>query len=894
MSKWQALLGLKDRKHRRSVSLRQRIFVGRLTLLWERAWPVLLATLAPALIFITLTLCGFWLIVPAMVHWASIVALVIGTASANLWSRERVGQLWPPRSTVLARMERDSGIKHDALQILTDRPFDFSQNTHHKNKAASTASGQSQNTLWQAHFADMAGAGEQAKVELTSDVADAIDPFGLRFGTISLLAFGFVVANNDVAERLASAFLPTNPSLRAAGVADVWLEPPTYTGRPPLYLLNVTEEVDGLRGTQTIPSGTRLVSRFHTRPTLRLTYRTADGDTFIAENNTDDPNEYTLVLSEPGVVTLRSAGVKGEWPIDVTPDAPPGIKRLTQPALSTETGFTFSAYFEDDYGIATGNLHLKLDPKQTRPVDAPTPGAVAQSETRIITLDGAAGPSGQRLFSLDLSEDPWAGLKVIGHLQITDGAGQIATSIPFVFTLPKRRFVNPLARSVIEQRQRLALQPKEWRKAEMAFSGLTLAPQFFFEDASDYLLLRNALWTLRGRGQSLASAEVAHDVVSALWPLALQLEDKRFEDARARLEAARDALRAALSEGASSKEIERLTEALRRAMQQYLAAAAQSPTRDQQPANGQEQNLDLEDLNSLVDSIKDLAANGAQSAAERALSELESILENLNFAGASGAQGTSGQGTGGQQSAQQGGQPSGRSSQSGQAGGAGAPASGSPAEAADLIRRQRELSDRTYTLSENPYEDGSSGVGRTASETIKSLTDEQSALNTALQDVLSALGQNSENVGSGGENGQSTDSTITKNLESASRALRDAQREMQSAENSLKAGALEAARTAMDSAVTSLREGAGQLSDAAQAALEAQAGNQNSENGDGTRRDPLGRAVGGAIAGDGVDVPGIGDAERARIILEELWRRLSTGERTEEEIEYLERLLERF
>jgi succinate dehydrogenase/fumarate reductase flavoprotein subunit len=111
---------------------------------------------------------------------------------------------------------------------------------------------------------------------------------------------------------------------------------------------------------------------------------------------------------------------------------------------------------------------------------------------------------------------------------------------------------------------------------------------------------------------------------------------------------------------------------------------------------------------------------------------------------------------------------------------------------------------------------------------------------------------------------------------------------MRRAEGALTGEDFEGARDAMEEAIANLRDGAEALAKAERAKAQAAQG-----RGGQPMRDPLGRPV-GETSGQDVDVPEKSEAQRARELLEELRRRLSDGERNEEEIDYLERLLERF
>jgi hypothetical protein len=109
---------------------------------------------------------------------------------------------------------------------------------------------------------------------------------------------------------------------------------------------------------------------------------------------------------------------------------------------------------------------------------------------------------------------------------------------------------------------------------------------------------------------------------------------------------------------------------------------------------------------------------------------------------------------------------------------------------------------------------------------------------------------------------------------------------MADAARALEDGDADAALLAQDAAIGALRDAA----QAASQALEAeQGGDEEGET------DPLGRALGGGAGpGTEVGVPTEADRQRARDILEELRRRAAERGRPQEELDYIDRLLERF
>ena len=115
---------------------------------------------------------------------------------------------------------------------------------------------------------------------------------------------------------------------------------------------------------------------------------------------------------------------------------------------------------------------------------------------------------------------------------------------------------------------------------------------------------------------------------------------------------------------------------------------------------------------------------------------------------------------------------------------------------------------------------------------------------------------------------------------------------MRAAADALGEGDAAAALEAQDDALADLRAGAEQL---AEELLERMQDAQG-EAGEGEQeRDPLGRPSEGAFAdGSGVEVPEEMSRARARSILEELRRRAAEAGRPQDELDYIERLLDRF
>ena len=795
------------------------ILAARLVLFWERFWPAILPALAIPAAFVFVSLFNIWALIPVWAHW---LALTLGGAgfAALLYGRLRYFRL-PSRREGQERLEEDGCVRHAPLQALDDKPFD---------------EGAAVSPLWRAHLQASAERARAARLHRARATADKSDPWGLRYTALGLLAIAFIAGGKDALHRLALGFDPGAHAGAGRLVADLWIEPPAYSGRAPIYLLRAGQPLPAQAAQTDTPEGSLLVAQVNGGGRVRLVYQTPVETARGAFDRDGKAARAEIAIGQSGLLRLTLGGREGRWPIGVIGDEAPKAAFIAPPSRTDDARLHFSVEIDDDYGVTDAFLVMRLDPAQERPLDAPALGRQALDETRVIPLEGFAARQGERSATLDLQEDPWAGLKVLAKVVVRDGAGQEGRTDEAAATLPERMFFNPVAKAVIEQRQTLAVAADDWRRAARSFDAVTLAPDIFYADKpSNYLLLRSAFWrVMRQNGDDY------DDAVEKFWPLALQLEDEALELARQRLEAAREALRQALERGASDEEIERLVEDLRQAMNDYLTALAQSGQRMEGEAPQNAQQLEQSDLDQMLDAIRDLSQQGANNAARQMLSDLENMLDNLRL-----SQGGQGQGQG---QGQGGGQQSG----------------GAAGQAGDLIGRQRELSDETF---EQLQEGEINGDGLAA---------RQGELGGDLDDLMDAL-----------EGDQGSDPNGD-----AGRALGRARSAMREAEGALAGDDFSAANDAMERAIANLRDGAEAL--AREQMRQAQEGQGQGREGRGERGvDPLGRPAGEAI-GEGVEVPGEGEAGRTRAVIEELRRRLGEPGRDDEEVDYLERLLERF
>ena len=580
---------------------------------------------------------------------------------------------------------------------------------------------------------------------------------------------------------------------------------------------------------------------------------------------------YETVLDRHATVAIKHADGTTTYPLQVIEDRPPTIER--GPLTVNQSGSFQLAYsVSDDYGVTEGKVTFRpvRQREGARPlVDPPT---LSMRIDRSKPQAGAARVDGR------LEAHPYAGTEVLADALVKDAAGQEARpSDSGAMTLPARPFYQPLARALIEQRQVLALDANRRPNVEAALDALTIAPEKITKSGV-YLGLRVA----HARLVNARTDDDLRNLLDYLWSMARAIEDGDMSDAEQRLQAARQALEQALKDGASDEEIQRLTDELRQAMQEflqsYMAEMQQRGLQNlpQMPGDQQMQMLSEQDLQEMLDRIEELAKLGDRDAAQELLSQLQQMLDNLQMA------------------------------QPGQMQPMDQEAMRQMDELARMMREQQKLMDETFQLNQG-RRPGDQGQQQGNPEPLspeeferlmKQLQEGQQQLAEQLQKLLEEMqgqqGQQGEQgegqegqQGQMGENGQGEGpgQELGRSLGRAGRAMGDATR-------SLGEGAPGDAYASQGEALDALREGLQGMMQQMYAQQPGMPGQQmgGRPNGD---RDPLGRPrrTEGPDLGQTVKVPDEIDVERARRILEAIRSRLGERFRPRYELEYLQRLL---
>ncbi len=756
---------------------------------------------------------AFWGLMPYL-HVALggclLVALIVGARRF----------VWPRRAEAFARLDQSQ--PHAPLSAALD---EIAAGKDHRGTQ----------TLWQAHLARMrAEIANMRPVPARARLMQA-DPYG--FSLMALTALVMAVIFADSALRGHSPLAAPNGLVGPAW--EGWVEPPRYTGLPTLYL-NDLPRAD--QGTVEVVQGSRLLLRlYEAGGSLDLDHSLAPEvsiDTAAAAADFEIVTAGDLVIDD------------AVWRFSLFPDFAPQVEILGAPQLEAPDQTIIGFQAQDDFAIAGGVARLQLDLQAL----SRRYGLSVNPEPRAdLVLDLPMPFTGDRAdFSENLVEDvskhPLANLPVILSLTVEDDLGQTGTAVMRLARLPARRFFDPLAASLIEQRRDLLWSVENAARVAQVLRALTYAPQTYMADQTPYLPLRSIIRRIKAENAPLSS-ELRDELAEILWQVAIDLEELDLDDALAALRQAQERLSEAMRRGASDEEIAGLMEDLQRAMDDYIRELAQSAEPSDSPADtpsdGQEgMELSMNDLSQMMDQIQELMEQGRMAEAQAMLDALSQMLENMEV--------TQGQGEG----------------------------QGSAGERAmdalrDTLREQQGLADESFRSFQDRFGQG----GDTSQEGEPSLSERQEALRDSLREQAENL------PGQGREEGQAA----RDRLDEAERAMRDAARALEDGDMT---GALDRQADAMDA----LREGMDQLGRAfadengtSPEADSADMGNaQQGGQQQGTARpltDPLGRATGGE--GSGVAGGPLSReqeaARRAGELLDELRRRSGEMARPEQE-----------
>jgi uncharacterized protein (TIGR02302 family) len=873
----------------KNARLERLVAKARAVLLFERSWRLLAPPLIVIGFFICLSWTGLWLEIP---HWArapGLGAFVLGLGISLLPLRHF---RFPTRKEALDRIDRVSGFKERPAAVLEDRLGNPG------NDPATQA-------LWSLHRRRAEKAVALLRAGLPSPRVVDIDPHALRAAVlVGLVATSFIAGPEKYA-RVAAAF-----DWRFGGLAgpgrriDAWVDPPTYTGRAPIILSDGSspQRIEAPAGSMVIirSSGGRAI--YHAEGALEEapSQAAADKQSGAAGISGAPPSESRAGRAESGETHLILRGDAnltidsiGGFQFAAIADRPPTIALTDPPKANVRGTLTLNYQISDDYGAVSSEAVFA---NPALPGGALAKRSLVDPPKAALQLPPIGSETGEAETTIDLSDHPWAGVRVEMTLVARDEGGNEGKSDPVTIALPQKPFVKPLARALVEQRRNLILAPDDKERVAAALAVLMIEPDAFGVGDGVYLGFHVA-------AERLAAANKDSDLVDVaefLWQMALRIENGDLSEAERDLRAAQQQLREALQRGAPPEELKRLTDNLRAAMDKFLRELAEQQQKEMDQANqGADKNqsraksISPKQLEAMLDKMQSLAQSGDAGDAQKMLDQMQNILENLKMARRRNADPRS--------------QDMSRAlSQLGQMG----------KDQQDLRddtyqngqsakRQQRRQHSRMDGQDEAPQADNSlTGGDAQQNGDVDDQAEEngvpesghsQDELEKRQQELANRLEELEKRLKKAGQG--------DAGLGQAEKAMREAQKALQDG-----AGSRDSAVEAQGRALNGLREGAKKLAQAmrqqgeGEGEGEGQGEGENEAEGPGGEfgqngTDPLGRPTGRERAFNPsakYDPMGVPAAERAQRVLEELRRRLGEPSRPREEMDYFERLLRRY
>jgi uncharacterized protein (TIGR02302 family) len=750
---------------------------------------------------------------------------------------------WPSRHEALARIERDSGLPHRPLRALEEG-------------LAAGGGDPLAEALWERHRRRLLGLLAAVRVRTPRSLLPVIDRWALRAALLLALVLGLVEAGDDAGRRLAGAFVPAFAAPRTAPAAsfEFWVAPPAYTRIAPYRLELVGESHPS---TVEVPAGSEFVAQVHHAPEAGRGFVLAAGERELdfAPMGGESAEARFVVEKDAEVVVRQGDAEHVRLTLLVRPDQPPTVSFLWPPEVTARRTLDIRFEAEDDYAVA--EVALRIVPPEV----GDEPGG--EIERRVLLR---AGRDPQRLDGrsfLDVTAHPRAGLPVVLQLEARDSRGQTGVSGELEMVLPERIFTHPLAQAVIGQRKALVDRPDRWALVAVRLQQLAASGQAVELGTTVPL----ALYVAASRLVRDRTPEARRAVVDLLWELALLIEEGGLSLAERELRQLQEQLQQALAENAPDEELQRLLDQLEAALERYLdelarramEQLAEQLRRGEQPTAvpmDPSRLVDREQLRELLERARELAQSGMRDAARELLAQLQQLLENL-----------------------QAGMPQPMQQRPGEQ------------ELSDLqrmIQLQQQLLERSFEMDRamrngmpqqgptRPGEEGDPQQRQGLPQAAEQAAAEQEALRRALGELMRRLGEAGLDL---------------------PRALGNAELQMRAAHDALRRGRPGEATDPQTRALDQMRQ-------AGQALLEQMREQMAQQPGPGQLpagfqrpgRDPLGRATRneGGFQTEGVQIPEDYDLGRARGVLEELYRRSGDRRRPAYELDYYDRLLDRF
>ncbi len=636
--------------------------------------------------FWTLFFCGLWMLqVPAIFEQAGLYATsaIFSAGALYFLFRDLRNFKLPREKEINRRLEIESDLHHRPISEKDDVP----------SSAARPETWQ----LWVMEKKRRERAINNVKFTRWSAFLSDKDPYGLRLIALIVFMTGIMVAGPHASNRIIQGLIPLDWYGAQSNLPPVivTITPPEYTGLAEKVLQttgDIKDTVDIPVGSQIrilmanalmhpyiVTQGEKRAldavedGGFESEWTLELPENYAEDDVYTLKvkqfffsnyglryriipdhypqivfqdltekERTDLEDKHKAALgniqAKAFMQDLEEGEVQGPRLADGSKPGhalkePPPVPSNKEPKILADGQVQFPLSIQDDYGVKTLTMRLRLDPLVS---DAPL-GFEEEQERSVMS------PAGQD-FKIspvyDFTHNPWAGLPVKIELIVTDQTGQQSKLEPVTLILPEREFKHPLSRQIIALRKELAWSPiSAARLVQNELEKIAAFPQDFEDDIVVFLSLRVAAARLHySAANQDAGFKHTRAVMSLLWDTALRIEDGDLSIAARNLRYANMALESALrNPEITDEQISTLMAEMKEAMAQYLSEFEKELRK--RFAEGEEllltpdmltELMDPESLSRFLDQMEMEMHDKNTGKAQEMLSQLQRMLDMLN------------------------------------------------------------------------------------------------------------------------------------------------------------------------------------------------------------------------------------------------------------------------
>lgn len=451
------------------------------------------------------------------------------------------------------------------------------------------------------------------------------DPFALRFLSLLILIVAFWFSTPFTAQLFVQNLVPTITipawMLPVKPQLNAWIIPPQYTGIAPIVLNKDTVQPI------IIPEGSKI--NLNITPAFdESSLKFSETDIIPFEKKSDDVMTYEgLISNSTDQITLTLDGdVEYSWKSYIEEDMVPEIAFLTDPKETDGKSIQIQYIAQDDYGIKNTKLTIDIAESyigKPEPMTFDIPNGVIKKEEGRNIFEGQ--------YFQDLTSHPWSGKTVSMMLTTEDDFGHVVTSDPKVITLPERTFKNPVAQKIIQIRNILLDNYEEAHDdAVEALEYILVRPGLYGNKPTTFLVLKAALNRLYLDRKKLEQ----DSVTNLLWDIALSLEEGQIFEKQKELRKAQNELMKALNDQNTTTDqintlLDQYKEAIQNMANEVMKEMAQQLSEGKTPTLPfNPEMMNKNGLDQMMEELKHLAETGQKEKLMEALLKMQNMMEN--------------------------------------------------------------------------------------------------------------------------------------------------------------------------------------------------------------------------------------------------------------------------